>query len=102
MNRIPKRREARHSRRDFAKMMGLGVAASTLVPSARSGSSPEDTQVDSLVKLSTENAPVRLSDAELADLKKDIQEGQKGLAKIREFKVPADIEPAFVFRAKEP
>lgn len=100
MKEIPKRRDVRRSRRDFAKMMGLGVAASALASPARSGGSPEESQIDSLAKLSTENAPVRLSDAELADLKKDIEESRKGLAKIREFKVPAGVEPALVFRPR--
>ena len=91
---------ARRSRRDFAKMMGLGVAASTMLGPARLSASTEDSEIAVLAKLSTEGTPVRLSDAELADLKKDIEEGRKGLAKIRDFKVPPGVEPALVFRPK--
>lgn len=88
------------SRRDFAKIISLGVTGSALVRGSMADARPDDAQVDALVKLSTQSSAVRLTDTELADLKKDIQEGQKGLAKIRDFKVRADIEPAFVFRAK--
>lgn len=100
MEKTRKSPGARRSRRDFARLLGLGLAASTIVASPFSRSGAEEPQMDVLVKLSTENSPLRLSDTELADLKKDIEEARKGLAKIRDFKVPVSVEPALVFRPK--
>lgn len=100
MIRPQKGRLACSSRRGFAKILGLAVAGSVAVPGPMTGAQPDNGELEAQARLATEGSPVRLNQAELADLKKDIQEGRKGLAKIREFKVEAGVEPAFVFRAK--
>jgi hypothetical protein len=40
-----------------------------------------------------------LSDDERSRLRKNIAEGEKGLAVVRDFKVPVDVAPAMRFRA---
>ncbi len=100
MDKVEKRAPARRSRRDFAKVVGVALAGSAMVPRSRASVPPEEAQVDTLARLAIQGTSVRLTDAELADLKKGIEENLKGLAKIRDFKVPADAEPAFIFRAK--
>jgi hypothetical protein len=91
---------ARRSRRDFAKLLGLAVAGSAMAPELEASAPADDADVEALVKLATEGSAVRLREAELVDLKKDIEEGRKALSKVRDFKVQASVEPAFVFLAK--
>ena len=94
-----KKRAAGRSRRKFATMVGMALA-SPLVPLASTGcGTPEAQETEPLVKLAAEGSRVRLTDADFADLKKDIQENEKSLAKVRESKVPVETEPAFIFRA---
>jgi hypothetical protein len=94
-----KKRAAGRSRRKFASMLGMALAA-PLVPLASTGcGTPEVLETEPLVKLAAEGSRVRLTEAEFADLRKDIQENKKSLAKVREFKVPVDTEPAFIFHA---
>jgi hypothetical protein len=100
MNRNRNGKTREKSRRDFAKIVGFGVAAAALGPGATARPRPDALDVDVLVKLAAEGSAVRWSEPELADLKKEIQESGKGLAKVRDFRLPADVEPAFIFRAK--
>ncbi len=100
MNKVQRRLAMRGSRRDFWKGAGLVLAGSALGRSWAVGAQPDDADLDAQVKFAIEGTPVRLTNAQLTDLKKDIQEDRKGLAKIRDFKVRADVEPGFVFRAK--
>lgn len=100
MNTVQKRRGTGKSRRDFAKIMGLGMAGSALARASTVSARAQDADAGALAKFATEGTPARLTATELADLTKDIQEGQKNLTKVRDFKVPAEVEPAFVFRAR--
>jgi len=98
MNKADRHVLTRSTRRDFAKIFGLGVARTALGSSTMAR--PENLDADELAKLATEGSPVHLAQTEIAELKKDIQDGQKGLKKIRDFQVRADVEPAVVFRTR--
>jgi hypothetical protein len=90
------------SRREFAKLLGLGAAASAVATPALAPAQATDAELDALVALATEGSAARLDAAELAELKKAVQEDRKALALIREFKVGAAFQPVLVFRPREP
>ena len=87
------------SRRGFGKALAAAIAGCSVASGQASDLRPENVDADAWVKLATRELPVHLTDTELADLKHDLQEGQKGLAKIREFGMEDGVEPAFLFRA---
>ena len=110
------RRAPRRSRREFAKVAGLGVIAwaqgvpaqrawAAVAPapgaesSARSSRMIEAADLDAQVRLLMEGLPVRLSETQLADLRKDVDDSRKSLAKVRAFDVRSNVEPDFTFRA---
>ena len=88
------------SRRDFAKLLGLGVAASTIASSVAAPAETAGADLDALARLATDGSAAHLGAEELADLKREIQEDQKALDKIREFRVDAALEPAMVFHPR--
>jgi len=116
MDELETRRAQRRSRREFAKVAGLGVIAwaqgvpaqrawAAVAPapgaesSARSSRMIEAADLDAQVRLLMEGLPVRLSETQLADLRKDVDDSRKSLAKVRAFEVRSTVEPDFTFRA---
>ncbi len=100
MDKIEKRASTQRSRREFAKVVGTALAGSAMLHGSKVSARPEAAEIDTLAKLATQGTPAHLADVELTDLKKGIEDGLRNQAKIRDFKLPAEVEPAFVFRAK--
>ena len=98
MNSRDSRRGA--SRRDFAKLLGLGVAASAVASPQAGPPETNDADVEALVRIATNGNAARLGAPELAELRRAIQEDRKAVAKVREVQVDPALEPAIVFRPK--
>jgi hypothetical protein len=63
-------------------------------PSPAASGPSEGNDAAALLKLAVQGSPVRFTAAEIEDLNKDIEEGRKGLDKVRAFKLEASVVTA--------
>jgi cob(I)alamin adenosyltransferase len=88
------------SRQNVLRHTGTLLAAALAAPVASATQAAEADNLDLLARQALEGSPIRLTDGQLQDLKREIESMHKSLAKVRAFKVPGNTEPAAIFRAR--
>jgi hypothetical protein len=88
------------SRRNFAKLLGLGAAASAIPLPTTTRAEADDAELDALARLATDGCAVRLGAAELAGLKEGIGDNLKMAAAMRGVPLDIDVQPATPFHPK--
>ena len=88
------------SRRNVLQHTGTLFAAALAAPGSSATQVAEAHNLDLLARQALEGSPIRLNDAQLQDLKHEIESVRTSLAKIRAFHVPGNTEPAAIFRAR--